>query len=76
MRSCCCSKTSGRLLLSFIILVFYSDFNNGEDIFVGNVPQKADEEEFRTLFSEYGTITECTIIQNFVLCKSKVKTEA
>lgn len=55
---------------------FIQIFNNGEDIFVGNVPQKADEEEFRTLFSEYGTITECTIIQNFALCKSKVKTEA
>lgn len=34
-------------------------------IFVGNLPQEADQEEIQNLFTEYGTVTECAIIKNF-----------
>ncbi|XP_056156426.1 RNA-binding protein 4.1-like [Lampris incognitus] len=34
-------------------------------IFVGNLPREADQEEIQTLFSQYGTVTECAIIKNF-----------
>ncbi|KAM9718200.1 RNA-binding protein 4.3 isoform 1-T5 [Menidia menidia] len=34
-------------------------------IFVGNLPREAEEEEIKSLFTEYGTVTECAIIKNF-----------
>ncbi|KAK0152798.1 RNA-binding protein 4B [Merluccius polli] len=34
-------------------------------IFVGNLPREADQEEIEALFKEHGTVTECSIIKNF-----------
>lgn len=34
-------------------------------IFIGNLPQQADVEEIKALFTQYGTVTECAIIKNF-----------
>ncbi|CAN9509726.1 unnamed protein product [Ophioblennius macclurei] len=34
-------------------------------IFVGNLPREADEEEIKSLFTQYGTVTECAIIKNY-----------
>ncbi|XP_049337952.1 RNA-binding protein 4.3 [Astyanax mexicanus] len=34
-------------------------------IFVGNLPSEAETDEIQSLFSQYGTVTECAIIKNF-----------
>ncbi|KAJ8246799.1 hypothetical protein GJAV_G00255520 [Gymnothorax javanicus] len=34
-------------------------------IFIGNLPQEADQDELQALFSQYGAVTECAIIKNF-----------
>ncbi|XP_061664321.1 RNA-binding protein 4.1-like [Syngnathoides biaculeatus] len=34
-------------------------------IFIGNLPQEATEEEIKALFTEHGTVTECSIVKNF-----------
>lgn len=34
-------------------------------IFVGNLPAQAQTDEIQSLFSQYGTVTECAIIKNF-----------
>ncbi|KAM9501756.1 RNA-binding protein 4.3 [Clarias gariepinus] len=34
-------------------------------IFVGNLPPQAESEEIKSLFAQYGTVTECAIIKNF-----------
>lgn len=34
-------------------------------IFIGNLPQQAEADELKSLFSQYGTVTECAIIKNF-----------
>ncbi|KAK9971420.1 hypothetical protein ABG768_024787 [Culter alburnus] len=34
-------------------------------IFIGNLPQQAEAEEIKSLFTQYGTVTECAIIKNF-----------
>lgn len=34
-------------------------------IFIGNLPQQAEVEELKSLFTQYGAVTECAIIKNF-----------
>uniref|UniRef100_A0A672JWS0 RNA binding motif protein 4.3 n=1 Tax=Sinocyclocheilus grahami TaxID=75366 RepID=A0A672JWS0_SINGR len=34
-------------------------------IFIGNLPPQAEADEIKTLFTQYGTVTECAIIKNF-----------
>ncbi|XP_051579086.1 RNA-binding protein 4.3 [Myxocyprinus asiaticus] len=34
-------------------------------IFVGNLPQQAEVEEIKSLFTQYGSVSECAIIKNF-----------
>ncbi|CAB1345293.1 unnamed protein product [Coregonus sp. 'balchen'] len=34
-------------------------------IFIGNLPREADKDEIQALFSQYGAVTECAIVNNF-----------
>lgn len=45
-------------------------------IFVGNLSQNTTAEEIRSLFSQYGKISECDIVKNFGFVHMDDKTEA
>lgn len=45
-------------------------------IFVGNLSQNTTTEELRSLFSQYGKITECDILKNFGFVHMESKAEA
>ncbi|XP_035639275.1 RNA-binding protein 4.1-like isoform X4 [Oncorhynchus keta] len=45
-------------------------------IFIGNLASGTTQDELRTLFSEYGKISECDIVKNFGFVHMKDKAEA